>query len=340
VTRSGGWALLAMLLGALAAGRPAGLPAPRRARPLLRIVADVPLPGPPVRFDHQSFDLSKNRLYITHMGAGTVVVFDVQQRRAVRTIGGLPGATGVRAVPSLGRVYVSVTDGHHVAVIDEASYGIVARVGEIDAPDAIGFAPEQAKLYVSDRSGGGELVLDGRTNRVVRRLDLGGVTGDALFDPGSRCMLIAVQSTNQLAVIDPASDRVLGRFPLAGATRPHALAIDAVRRRAFVADEHEGRLLIVDLKTMAVIGTADVGDDPDVVAFDPLWRRLYVASEAGVISVFNETTVGLSHEGDVTMPFAHTVAVDPRTHLLYVPLMDVGGRPVLRIMEAVPPPSR
>ena len=32
---------------------------------------------------------------------------------------------------------------------------------------------------------------------------------------------------------------------------------------------------------------------------------------------------------------AHTVAVDPETHLVYFALQDVGGKPVLRIMAPV-----
>jgi hypothetical protein len=40
------------------------------------------------------------------------------------------------------------------------------------------------------------------------------------------------------------------------------------------------------------------------------------------------------------MPHAHSVAVDPRTHLLYFPLQDIGGRPVLRIMEGTPPATQ
>ena len=32
---------------------------------------------------------------------------------------------------------------------------------------------------------------------------------------------------------------------------------------------------------------------------------------------------------------AHSVAVDPRTHLVYLPLRNVRGRPVLRIMAPV-----
>ena len=37
--------------------------------------------------------------------------------------------------------------------------------------------------------------------------------------------------------------------------------------------------------------------------------------------------------GEVRAPHAHTVSVDPRTHLVYLPLENVNGRPVLRIFE-------
>jgi hypothetical protein len=33
-------------------------------------------------------------------------------------------------------------------------------------------------------------------------------------------------------------------------------------------------------------------------------------------------------------PNAHTVAVDPVTHRVYFPLENVGGHPVLRVMDA------
>ena len=32
------------------------------------------------------------------------------------------------------------------------------------------------------------------------------------------------------------------------------------------------------------------------------------------------------------MPHAHTVSVDPLTHLVYFPLQNLNGHPVLRIM--------
>jgi len=41
--------------------------------------------------------------------------------------------------------------------------------------------------------------------------------------------------------------------------------------------------------------------------------------------------------GDYQAPHAHSIIVDPSTHLIYLPLENVDGRPVLRIMGAVPP---
>ena len=338
---------LAAVLGAPLLARPAvAHQAPERGRqggdpaPVLRTVADIPLPGPPVRFDQQSLDAGSDRLFISHMGAGEIVVFNVKTRRVERTIGGLPGVTGVLSVHALGKVYASVTGLHQVAVIDAKTLRVVARLGPVDFPDALAYAPDQQKIYVSDEMGGKLFVIHARTDSVEGSVPLDGEAGNTLFDPGSRCILVAVQTRNQVYAIDPAGERILGRFDLAGAARPHGMVIDAVRRLAFVANESDATLLVVDLRMMRVNGTMRVGADPDVLAFDPLWRRLYVASESGVLSVFTETPTGVVHDGDVSFPHAHSVAVDPRTHLVYLPLQDVGGRPILRILAGEPPRER
>ncbi len=326
----------ALALGAVVTAFPAPPARAPRLQPVLTVVADYPLPGAAVRFDYQSLDIGSDRLYIAHMGAGEIVVFNVRTRKVVTTIAGMPGVTGVWAVPEEHRIYASLTRLHQVAVIDDSTYQVVARVGNIAFPDGIAYAPDQRKVYVSDESGGGELVLDAQTNK-TSKLPLDGEAGNSVFDAGSRCILVNVQTRDQLYVIDPRSDRILGRFPLQGGARPHGLAIDARRRLAFVANERDGKVLMVDLRRMRVLDTEQAGNAPDVLAYDPDWRRLYVASESGVISVFTATTSVLVHEGDVPMPHAHSIAVDPRTHLLYVPLQNIGGRPVLRVLSGTPP---
>ncbi len=75
-----------------------------------------------------------------------------------------------------------------------------------------------------------------------------------------------------------------------------------------------------------------VGDDPDVLAFDRGLNRLYVSAESGIISVFDERGRNLEKIGEgFFAPQAHTIAVDSRTHRIYLPLESVGGKPALRI---------
>jgi DNA-binding beta-propeller fold protein YncE len=93
------------------------------------------------------------------------------------------------------------------------------------------------------------------------------------------------------------------------------------------------------MNTMQVLASHPVGDVPDVLAFDPLWRRLYVACESGVVNVFDERNKTLQSRGEVHFPHAHTIAVDPQTPLIYLPLQDIEGRPLLRIMACESPSS-
>ncbi len=78
--------------------------------------------------------------------------------------------------------------------------------------------------------------------------------------------------------------------------------------------------------------------DPDVLAFDAELKRLYVSAESGTVTVFQESGTELRSLGQLHMPHAHTVSVDPKTHLVYFPLQDIGGHPILRIMRPADQP--
>ena len=307
------------------------------ASPVLRLVADIPLPGPAVRFDYQSVDTLANRLYISHMNAGELIVFNLVNRGVEGAVGDLPKVTGVLAVPVLGKIYVSVPGERCVAVIDARTLRVQARLGEIGFPDGIAYAPDEKKLYVSDEAGGGELVIDCASDRVLTRIPIGGEAGNTVYDPRAKRVLVAVQTRNEVVEIDPHSDLVTARHKLAGAAHPHGMAVDSVHRLLFVANEHDASLLTVDLKSMKVLSRHRVGGDPDVLAFDPGLGRLYVASESGIVSVLTERNGKLMHDGNMVMAHAHTIAVDPRTHRVYIPLPSVDGHPIMRIMRPESP---
>jgi DNA-binding beta-propeller fold protein YncE len=310
---------------------------PSGASAVLRPVVDIPLPGRPVRFDYQSQDPQSGRLYISHMNDGYVEVFDTRSRKVVGRVGETPTVTGVLVVPELRKLYASVAGRRYVAVIDVGSLTVRATPGPVGFPDGIAYAPEAKRVFVSDESGGGELVIDGLTDDVVARIPLGGEAGNTKYDAGSGCALVAVQTLNQIVAIDPMSGKVVGRYAPDGADHPHGMYVDASDRLLFLANQGNATLEVVDLRAMQVTGTVKVGEDPDVLAFDPEWHRLYVATEGGGLWVYRLQERRLVTEGVLDLPHAHTVSVDSSTHLVYLPLQNLEGRPVLRILSGVKP---
>ncbi len=328
----GAFTILVSILGCITAAIPTGN---AESAPLQQ-VEDVPLPGPAVRFDYQSLDASHDRLYIAHMNADRLVVFDTKKREVVANLEGFPNVHGVLAVPELGRIYASATGEHKVATVDIQTLKTVAKTGPVKYPDGIAYAPGARRVFVSDEHGDADAVIDATTNTLITTIPLGGGAGNTVYDAGSGRILVAVHAKNELVAIEPATAKIIGRYPMTGIESPHGIVLDLDDRLAFVAGEDNNRLAVVDLANMHVLATYPVGKDPDVLAFDRGLKRLYVSAESGSVTVFRENGKALVSEGTLSMPHAHTVCVDPGTHLVYFPLQNVDGHPVLRIME----PSR
>ena len=155
-----------------------------------------------------------------------------------------------------------------------------------------------------------------------------------MYDPTSERILVAVHEKNELVGIDRNKLEITGHYPLPGIKEPHGIALDVEGRLAFVVGATNHTLAVVDLWTMKVLGTYPVGDDPDVLSFDPGVKQLYVSAQSGNVWVYKKDGKRLDPIGHFFVPNAHTVCADPRTHLVYFPL-EISTRPVLRIMEPI-----
>src|SRR3989441_161346 len=224
----------------------------------------------------------------------------------------------------------SRADAPLVVVVNDSTFQIVARVPGPRFPDGIAYAPEERRVFVSDESGRRDFVIDAATNTVVAQIELGGEAGNTQYDAGSHCVFVAVQTANLLAVIDPATATIVRRITFDNAVRyPHGFYIDAPHRVAFISGQESGTLGVLDLRTLQLRQVLPIGSDPDVLAFDPVLGRLYVAAESGVVAVVRGADRALVPPRWYPAPKAHSVAVDPTTHRVYLPLADVS---VLRVL--------
>ncbi|HXH61856.1 MAG TPA: YncE family protein [Fimbriimonadaceae bacterium] len=313
--------MIAALLAALATSAP------------LTVVARVPLPGSATRFDYQSLDSTSGLLYVSHMGAGRLVVFDTKRRKVVADLPEFPLVTGVLAVPQEGKVYASAAGAHEVVVMDSGSQKTLTKVSGARFPDGIAYVPDEHRVFVSDESGRIDLAIDSKTGEVLAKIPLEGEAGNTHFDSVGGHVWVAVQTRNQMVEIDPVSMKVVARHPLAGSDHPHGFLIDAKDRLAFVSCEGNDRLLVAQMPEMTVIQNLEVGGGPDVLAYDRGLKRLYVGCERGEIDVFRLVGERLERLGEFRAPRAHSVCVDQKTHLVYAPIEKGPDGPEMLILE-------
>jgi DNA-binding beta-propeller fold protein YncE len=201
------------------------------------------------------------------------------------------------------------------------------------------YDPVGRQVFVSDeRPAGAVIVANAVTGRATGTIPVGGSAGNVQYDSVARRVLVGVETHDELALIDPATLQITRRVPLPGCDANHSLLVDAEARLLVVGCSANGRLLVVDADSFRVLGTVRGAGHVDVLALDPTSERVYAASENGIVSVV-QLAQGAAPRllGQTRLAArAHTVAVDPRTSLVYLPLGRSGGASVLRIMR----PSR
>ncbi|HBH58597.1 MAG TPA: hypothetical protein DDY41_10755 [Arthrobacter bacterium] len=128
-TVDNGLRLIAAIAVALMAGLTAcAPPASETAGELpLTLVQDVPLPGGSTRLDYQVIDPAAKRLYVTHLGDGTVHVLDLAGPSVVATVDGVSSVHGIALAPDRHRVLASSSGTDEAVIIDTDSLRITGR---------------------------------------------------------------------------------------------------------------------------------------------------------------------------------------------------------------------
>ena len=297
----------------------------------LRSVGEVPLPGDSSRFDYASLDEQRGILFIAHLGASEIVEVDIHANQVVRTIPNISQVHGVLGVGPLNRVYATATGANQVVAIDESTGAEIRRAPTGQYPDGLAYDPRRNAIWTTNETGGTETVVDAATLQPKGTVALGGKVGNVSYDQDSDRMIVAVQGRNDLAVIDPAALTVVKRVALPGCQHPHGLGVDGRDRLVFVACDQNATLLTIDQTKWTVMAADPVGDDPDVLAYDPSAHRLYVGAESGILTTLDLRNHMLAVTGSGHLANgAHVVAVDAGTHRSYYPVpAGSNGHPAL-----------
>jgi len=108
---------------------------------------------------------------------------------------------------------------------------------------------------------------------LLKKIPLGGEGGwDYLTFDSSAGRLFISRGTHVI-VLDPASGKVVGDIPDTPGVHGIALAPDL--GRGFISNGRAGTVTIFDLKTLATIGQAKAGQNPDAIVYDSASKRVF-----------------------------------------------------------------
>jgi DNA-binding beta-propeller fold protein YncE len=315
----------------------AAMPAAAAPSGPMTAASPIPVARKPGFFDYMAVDAKLRRLLVAHSSNSQLAIVDLVAGAVISQVdlGRDSGGAGVAVDERDGKYFVGAVDDKVVDI--NRKYMVLQAYIPLPGPvDAIAFDEKNDTLY-ADEDGGTHLwAINGKTDKVVAAIAIPQGPEYVDYDPVSDRIYQNIEpDPSGVVVVDPHANSVTVRWPVAPAARVHGLAIDGAAGRLFSVGAN-GTLAVVDLKTGAVLTTVTVADRVDQIAFDPGNRRVYCPSGTGVMSIVQESDAGAALLGDVSIPRgAHTVAVDPVTHGVWI---SYGGVDNDYVQEFTPNP--
>jgi DNA-binding beta-propeller fold protein YncE len=314
---------IAALSTAVAYGQPAEKPA-AAAEGAYRVLKTFDVGGEG-GWDYLTVDPEARRLYVSH--ATLVVVLDADSGKKVGEIADTPGVHGIALAPDLDRGFVSNGKAGTATIFELKSLKTIGTVPTGENPDAIVYEPTTKRVFTMNGRGKDTTVIDAASGKAIGKIELGGKPEFAVAD-GTGKLFVNIEDTSELVVLDPKEMKVTARWPLAPGEEPSGLAIDVKNRRLFSVCGNK-MMVIVDAESGKVLATPAIGERVDGAAFDPSTGLAYSSNGDGTLTIVHEenpTTFKVA-QNVVTPRGARTIALDPKTHNVFLPTADFGPTP-------------
>ncbi len=285
------------------------------------LVTEIEVGGDADFWDYLTADPQERRLYVSH---GTnIVVIDTDQDTVVGRIDSLPGVHGIALAHDLGRGFASLGRANEVAVIDLETLGVISRVSTGENPDAILYVPKTQEVYAFNGRSHSVTVIDARDGLVVAMIPLPGKPEFAVWDPVAERIYDNIEDQNEIVVIDPTKHQVEKVWPVASGEAPTGLAVDPEGQRLFAVCQN-GRMVMLDTSSGLLVGSVPIGGGPDGARYDPTTKLAFSSNGDGTVTIAhldNPKKLGVLQTLE-TEPGARTMALDPRTHRIYLSVAE------------------
>jgi DNA-binding beta-propeller fold protein YncE len=289
-------------------------------------------------WDYLTVDSSARRLYVSR--STRVMVFDADTGAAVGEIPGTEGVHGIAIASDLGRGFTSNGRSSTITVFELKTLKVLEQwksTGE--NPDAILYDASSRRVFAFNGRTANATAFDAATGQVAGTVPLGGKPEFATSDGQGR-VYVNLEDKSAIAVIDSRKLTVEKQWPLTPCEEPSGMAIDRTRKRLFAGCGNK-MMAVVDVVSGKVVTTVPIGEGVDANAFDPGTGLAFSSNGDGTLTIAR----GDGHDKYVvvqtvqTQRRARTMALDEKTHTVFLPAAEFGPPPSPTAETPRPRPS-
>jgi DNA-binding beta-propeller fold protein YncE len=163
-------------------------------------------------------------------------------------------------------------------------------------------------------------VIDAKSGKVVATIPLGGKPEFAEADSKAGRVFNNLEDKNEVAVIDTKSHQVVTNWPIAPGEEASGIAIDLKNHRLFLGCGNK-LMVMMDSTSGKVLATVAIGQGVDGSAFDPGTQLAFASCGDGTTTIAHEDSPDKLTvvQTLTTERGARTMAIDPKTHKIYLP---------------------
>jgi len=290
------------------------------ARADYHIVSKIQVGGD-TGWDYLEADAVGRRLYVTHKDH--VVVIDMDQLTVVGDVPDSPGMGGVAIARDLNRGFTANGAEDMIGVFELDTLKPIAKWKATGhRPNQIAYEPVTQRVFSFNSTGRNVTVFDARTGAVLATLDVDGRTEFYALD-GKGMIYDSLEDKATVIAIDARSMKVTATYSVAPNEEPAGTVMDPLARRIFVAC-HNKKFLVLNADTGKILASFPIGAGNDAAKFDPALKLAFASNGDGTLAVLHEDGNDKFSlvQTVTTEPGARTMAVDAKTHRLFLPAAE------------------
>jgi YVTN family beta-propeller protein len=277
-------------------------------------------------WDYLTVDDAARRLYVSH---GTKV--EILNLDSGESLGSIPtmGVHGIALAPEFNHGFISDGKADKVLMFDLKTMKVLAEIPSPKDPDGIIYDDATKRVFAFNGESNSTTAIDAATGKVAGTVDLGGGPEFAAAD-GNGYVFDNLEDESQVLKINARDLKVEQRWPTAPCSSPSSMAMDRAGRRLFVGCRSKV-MAVIDADSGQVITTLPIGDHVDATAFDSESKLIFNSNGEGTITVIHQDSPDKYSvvETVKTAPRAKTMALDPKTHRLFLSTAENGQFEVL-----------